>query len=442
MTNIEAFPSRGTETAWPPRAQARWALALLFVAYILSFVDRIILSILVRPISADLQLSDVQFALVGGVAFALFYVTVGLPIGWLADRMSRRIIVAAGISLWSLCTILSGLAPSFGWLFLARMGVGVGEAALAPAAYSLIADFFPVTRRGRAVAFYTLGASIGSAIAYLAGGQLIGFATQQGAVCLPVLGALAPWRFVFVAAGLPGIVMAGLMLTMREPPRRSFAEQPSGAGHGFIAFLRAHRRVSIAYVAGYSFLNLPFAGFLLWGPALFGRVHGLGPAELALPFALIFLVAAILGQWAGATFTDRALTAGRRDAPFRTAMWCAVPLVPVAVAMPLLDNAIAALAALALLLFLTCASIGHHAVVAAMVAPNRLRGLYVALFFFVQNVMGQAIIALITGFLTDRVFGTPQSIGLSMAIVGGLGAAIGLFLLAHGRDALRQTPQT
>lgn len=424
--------------AWPPRRQARWALTLLFLAYILSFIDRIVLSILIRPISAQLHLNDMQFALVGGVAFALFYVTVGLPIGWLADRMSRRLIVSVGIALWSLCTIGSGLATSFGTLFAMRVGVGVGEAALAPAAYSLIADFFPPESRGRAVAFYTLGASIGSAIAYLGGGELIGFAARHGMITLPLLGVLAPWRFTFVAAGLPGLAIAALALTMREPPRRSrtgdAAERPSG----FPGFLKAHRRVSLAYILGYSFINLPFAGFLLWGPALFDRVHGMEPAALGLPLALLFLVPTTLGQWAGAAWTDRALAQGHGDAPFRTAAWCAALLVPVSIAMPLLSNAQAALIALGLLLFLTCASVGHHAVVAAMVAPNRLRGLYIALFFFVQNVMGQAVIALITAFLTDRVFGAPASIGLSMAIVGGAGSVLGFLLLAHGRDALRR----
>lgn len=437
MTEKHSCPLPG-QAPWPSRSAAGWALALLFLAYVLAFIDRIVLSILVRPISAELQLSDMQFALVGGVAFALFYVTMGLPIGWLADRISRRRIVAAGVALWSLCTIGSGLAASFGWLFLARLGVGVGEAALAPAAYSLIADLYPPDRRGRAVALYTLGATVGSSMAYLAGGQLIGFTSQHGAMTVPLFGELAPWRFVFVAAGAPGLLLAALMLTLREPIRRQ-APGATGEPNGFLAFLKARRRVSIAYILGYSCINLPFAGFLLWGPALFDRLHGMGPAQLALPLALLFLVPTTLGQWIGASVTDRLLARGRADAAFRTASVCAALLVPVAIAMPLLGDARAALAALGLLLFLTCASVGHHAVVATTIAPNRLRGLYVALFFFVQNVLGQAVIALITAGLTDHVFARPERLGWSMAIVGGAGAAIGLILLARGRESLRRT---
>lgn len=437
MTNNRLSDDKLDQLAWPPRRQAHWALALLFAAYVLSFIDRIVLSILIRPISSELHLSDMQYALIGGVAFAIFYVTIGLPIGWLADRAPRRMIICAGVGLWSLCTIASGLAASFGALFAARIGVGIGEAALAPAAYSLIADFFRPHQRGRAVALYSLGAAVGASIAYFVGGLLIAFTAREGTVDLPLFGHLAPWRFVFVAAGLPGLILAPLMLTMREPARRQ-ERSFEGARGGFFAFLKARRSVSIAYVLGYSCINLPFAGFLLWGPALFDRVHGMGPAQLGLPLAVLFLVPTALGQWAGASVTDRLVTRGRPEAAFATAGWCGVLLIPVSIAMPLLQNATAALAALGVLLFLTCASIGHHGVVAAMVAPNRLRGLYVALFFFVQNVLGQAVIALITAGLTDHVFARPDSIGTSMAIVGGFGAAVGTVLLALGRSALRR----
>lgn len=438
---------------WPPKRRAHWALALLFAAYVVAFIDRTILAILIRPVASDLQLSDMQFALVGGVAFSLFYVTAGLPIGWLVDRYSRRLIVTIGIAIWSLSTVSTALAESFGWLFVSRMGVGIGEAALSPAAYSLIADYFPPHRRGRAVAIYTLGVSIGASIAYFAGGQLIGFASQAGGIALPFTGELAPWRFVFVVLGVPGLLLALLTLTMREPPRRGEKASPRAPAtpevparmaapnaprFAFLAFLKENRALSICYILGYSAINLPFAGFMLWGPALFQRSHGLGPAALSLPLALIFLGPTLLGQWFGAASTDRLLAKARTDAPFITGAICAAALVPVAIAMPLVSSSTAAFVLLAVLVFLVCASVGHHAVVAASVAPNRLRGLYVASFFFVQNILGQAIIALVTAFLTDHVFGGPENLGRSMAIVGGAGAATGCVLLLAGRGLLRR----
>lgn len=429
--------SNNARAGWPPRKQAQWALGLLLFAYIVAFIDRVILSLLVRPISEDLGLTDMQFALVGGVAFSVFYVGAGLPIGYLVDRMSRRTIVAGGVALWSLCTLASGLAPSFGWLFLARVGVGIGEAALSPAAYSLIADYFPPDRRGRAVAIYTLGVSFGSSVAYLLGGLLIGFVARNEVVGVPLLGDVAPWRSIFVLFGVPGLALALLMMTMREPPRRGANGLADTEKPKLWAFLKARRRVSAAYMLGYSLINLPFAGFILWGPALFDRLHDMGPAQLSLPLALIFLVPTTLGQWVGATLTDRALQAGRDDAAFRTAIGCALFLIPVAIAMPLLVDGTLALVLLGVMTFLVCASVGHHAVVAAAVVPNRLRGMYIAIFFFVQNVLGQAVIAVITAFLTDSVFGAPAAIGKSMAIVGGFGAIAGFFILLAGRKALR-----
>ncbi len=425
------------EAAWPRRRVARWALLLLLLAYMLSFVDRIILSILVGPIKADLNLSDTQFALISGVAFSMFYATIGMPIGWLVDRISRRWIVAGGIALWSLFTVASGLAPSFGWLFVARMGVGIGEAALSPAAYSLIADYFRPEHRGRAMATYTLGVSLGSSLAYVLGGMLIGFASKHGLIDLPGFGALVPWRYVFVVIGLPGLAMAALALTMREPARRNPPRDLVAPGRGLFKLMQETRAVTVPYLLGYSFINLPFAGFLIWGPALYGRVYGLGPAKLGLPLALIFLVPTTIGQLLGATITDRRIAAGHADAPFTTALICAILLVPAAIAMPLMPTGMGSLIVLAFLVALVCGSVGHHAVVAAIVAPNRLRGQYIAVFFFVQNVFGQAVIALITATLTDRVFGDPLSIGKSMAIVGGVGAIGGVIFTAYGRRALR-----
>lgn len=433
--------SREDVRSWPAPRTANWALAVLFLAYVVAFIDRTILAILIRPVTAEMDLSDMQFALVGGVAFSLFYVTAGLPIGWLVDRYSRRVIVFVGVTVWSLSTISTALAQSFGWLFLSRVGVGIGEAALAPAAYSLIADYFPPDRRGRAVAIYTLGVSIGACIAYLVGGQLIGFASQAGSLHLPLFGALSPWRFVFVVLGVPGLILALLTLTLREPVRQEGGRAAGGASQkagfaAFLAFVRANKGVSATYILGYSFINLPFAGFMLWGPALFQRSHGLGPAQLSFPLALIFLVPTLAGQWLGAALTDRLQGAGRRDAAFVTGALAAALLVPVAIAMPLVSSATLAFGLLAALVFLVCASVGHHAVVASAVAPNRLRGLYIASFFFVQNILGQAIIALVTAFLTDRVFGAPIFLGRSMAIVGGCGAALGCVLLLRGRVML------
>jgi MFS family permease len=428
-----------SEAAWPSRKLANFALAVLLLAYVFSFIDRIILSMLVGPIKADLHLSDTQIALVNGLAFSMFYATMGLPLGWLVDRTSRKGVVAAGIALWSLVTAFSGLAKDFGHLFLARMGVGVGEAALSPGAYSMIADYFPPRSRGRAIAIYTMGVSLGSGLAYLIGGFLISFANSQATIDLPILGPLAPWRFIFIAVGLPGLLVALLMLAVREPPRRrGEGEQAQGGStETFWAFLKRRWVVVAAYVFGYGMTNVPFAAFLAWGPAFLGRHYHLSPKEIGLALGLIFLGPACLGQVVGAALTDRRYAAGKASAPFQTGLVCAVLLIPFAALITLAPNAGLSLFALAVSVFLVCASVGHQATVATLISPNRLRGQVSAFYILMQGVIGAAVVPLAVALISDHVLHDPAKIGQAMALVSVVGVVIGALVFALGLKPLR-----
>ena len=192
-----------------PSALSAWyAVIVLLFAYVLSFVDRIIMSLLVIPIQKDLDISDTQMGLLMGLAFAIFYTVVGIPIARLSDVKSRKIIVSIGIFLWSIMTAVCGLARSFLELFLARIGVGVGEATLSPAAYSMIADYFPENKLGKAIAVYQSGALFGSGIAFIIGGAIVGLIVNSSATSLPFLGELQPWQLAFIIVGLPGVLMA------------------------------------------------------------------------------------------------------------------------------------------------------------------------------------------------------------------------------------------
>ncbi len=431
-------------TAWPQRRLAYFALAILLLAYVFSFIDRIILSMLVGPIKADLNLSDTQIALVNGLAFSMFYATMGLPLGWLVDRTSRKGVIAAGIALWSLVTAFSGLAKDFGHLFLARMGVGVGEAALSPGAYSMIADYFPPKSRGRAIAIYTMGVSLGSGLAYLIGGFLISFANSQATITLPILGALAPWRFIFIAVGLPGLLVALLMLAVREPPRRQGegAQADAGpakkGGETFWAFMKRRWAVVAAYVFGYGMTNVPFAAFLAWGPAFLGRHYHLSPKEIGLALGFIFLGPACLGQVVGAAVTDRRYAQGKTAAPFQTGLVCAVLLLPFAALITLAPTAALSLLALAVSVFLVCASVGHQATVATLISPNRLRGQVSAFYILMQGVIGAAVVPLAVALISDHVLRDPGKIGEAMAIVGVIGVIAGAIAFALGLKPLRQ----
>jgi MFS family permease len=218
-------------TPWPSPLRAWYAVAVLVLAFVFSFIDRIVIALLVEPIKADLGISDFDIGLLQGFAFAIFYALLGIPIGRLSDRISRRGIIATGIAVWSLMTAACGLARSFFGLFLARVGVGVGEATLSPAAYSMISDYFPREKLGRALGVYQSGAMLGAGIAFLVGGAAVQLLSAYDGQVLPVLGPVRMWQLAFFAVGLPGLLIALLMLTVRS--------QCGGAGP--VGPLRAYR---------------------------------------------------------------------------------------------------------------------------------------------------------------------------------------------------------
>ena len=243
-------------------------VSLLTLAYAISLLDRWILSLLVGPVKAHFGVSDTQMGLLMGFWFAVFYVTMGLPFGWLADRFNRRALVGAAMLFWCSMTAFCGLAKTFGQLSAARLGIGLGEAALTPAANSIIADYFPRERQNSAITFFNMGISTGMGIAYLVGGLIVGWMATQPPLVLPVFGQLETWQVVFLAAGAPGLVVAALiLLTIREPLRRgrlarsaSEASLPrlhrlhEGAPRRLPAAVRRHggvaaRRLRVAVVA-------------------------------------------------------------------------------------------------------------------------------------------------------------------------------------------------
>jgi len=204
----------------PPYPRARYAwfvVGVLMVAYIFSFVDRQILGLLVGPIRADLNITDTQMSLLMGFSFALFYTFFGIFFGRLADSKSRRTIIAVGIAIWSVMTAGCGLARTYWQLLMTRIGVGVGEAALSPSAYSLITDTFPPHRLAFALSVYGMGIYLGSGMAFLLGGYVVGFAESGGEFVFPFVGTIRPWQAVFFMIGLPGLVFSGFLYTIREP---------------------------------------------------------------------------------------------------------------------------------------------------------------------------------------------------------------------------------
>lgn len=263
----------GTDAAQKRYAYEWYVVLICMLAYIFSFVDRQILALMIEPIKRDLQLSDTQFSLLHGLAFSLFYAFMGIPIALLADRYSRPRIIAIGVAFWSLATAACGLSKNFGQMFLARIGVGVGEAALSPATYSMLSDMFPRHKLGRAVGIYSIGSFIGGGLAFLIGGYVIDLLKSVDSVRLPGVGELRPWQVTFFIVGLPGVLVALLiLLTVRDPQRKGLRHDADGrvqkpTAGALFRFLGRHRGTFCCHYLGFSFYAMILFCLLGWTPA-------------------------------------------------------------------------------------------------------------------------------------------------------------------------------
>jgi len=410
---------------------AWYVVAVLLLAYTLSFIDRMILSLLVGPIRADLGISDTQMSLLMGFAFAIFYSVLGIPLGWLADRGSRRSLIVAGVTAWSVMTAACGLAKGYGALFLARIGVGVGEATLSPAAYSLLGDHFPREKLGRAMAVYSIGVPLGSGVALVAGALVVRFVTEGPPLILPLLGAMEPWRLTFVMVGLPGLLVAALIaLTVREPTRAGGA---TGLAKGeFIAFLRTHPAALAAHFGGMSLVALVMYGAMAWIPQFLHRTYGMPVPQAGLWFGAATAVCGACGLMLGGWMADRLYRRGFKDAHLRVIRLNAVVLLPLFVGMALAPSAGIALA---LMIVGMLAGTIHGGVAGAalqLITPNRLRARMVALYFLVANLVGLGMGPTAMALVTDLAFGEDAALRYGLAIVTAVALPISALILTLG----------
>src|SRR5437016_1730966 len=303
--SAEAAPTTGSESppapADHPRPAYAWfVVGVLVVASLVSYIDRQIVAIVVAPMKADLHASDSEIGWLYGV-FALFFAIAGMPIAMLADRYSRTKLITAGVFIWSALTAVCGLATSFVQVLLARIGVGVGEAVLTPAATSLIADCFPRPKIPFAISVFMVGSTIGSGLAFVVGGFVLGLVQGAGRAHVPLLGDLGAWQQVFLVCGLPGLLLVPFLLLVREPQRRYLSAKSSGGASmsEILAFYRANRATLLLHHLGFLCFSLMGFGFVFWSITFFARVHGMQASTAAQIFGWLQLVFASLGSvWA------------------------------------------------------------------------------------------------------------------------------------------------
>ena len=414
---------------------------ILMIAYVFSFVDRQILNLLVGPIRRDLGISDTQMSLLMGFSFAIFYTILGIPLGRLADSRSRRGLIVAGVVVWSFMTALCGLARSYWQLFLFRIGVGVGEATLSPAAYSMIADYFPPERRATAISVYSMGIYLGSGIAFLLGGLVIQFAVAQGAVTLPLIGDVRPWQVVFFVLGGSGIIFSFAFLLVREPLRDGVGSSDGSVPFStVVAHLWKNRRTVLCHNLGFAMIAFCSYGTAAWVPSFFIRTFNWKAGDVGVIYGLIVMVFGCLGIIFGGWLTDRWQKQGRSDAALRVGILaCCVAILG---NVYLLANT-GTLAAILMAPTVFALGMPFGAAPAAIVAivPNQMRGQTAAVYLFIVNLIGLGIGPTAVALVTDYVFANDLALKWSMLIVGTVANIMAIAFLAAGLKPYREMLQ-
>ncbi|AXQ30383.1 MFS transporter [Solimonas sp. K1W22B-7] len=430
---------RGAGTAPASMAYAWTVVAILMIAYVFSFIDRQILNLLVGPIRRDLGISDTQMSLLMGFSFAIFYSFLGIPLGRLADSRSRRGLVAAGIVFWSLMTALCGSARSYAQLFLFRIGVGVGEAALSPAAYSMIADYFPPSRRATAISVYSAGIYLGSGIAFLLGGLVIQYVSAQGEVILPLVGSTRPWQVVFYILGIAGLLFSFAFLLVREPPRTH-----AGATVPFsevVAYLWRHRRAVLCHNFGFAMIAFCSYGAASWIPSFYIRTFGWAPGRVGIVYGLIVMVFGTAGIVFGGRLTDRWMRQGVGDAALRVGLWACAICVASSVYL-LMPRAELAMVAMVPAIFALGMPFGAAPAAIQEIVPPRMRGQASAVYLFIVNLVGLGVGPTAVALVTDYVFHDDMALRWSLLIVGAVACAAAALLLRAGLRPYREALQS
>jgi MFS family permease len=431
-THLQVDTARAYHTAQAATIRDWLIVLLLMSAMIFSFVDRLSLSLVVEDIKRDLSIGDTQIGLLSGVAFGMFYATMGVPLGWLADRWSRKGTIILGITVWSLATAGTGFAASFSQLLTARIGIGAGEAGLVPASYSMIHDRFPASSLSRALSVFQVGSMLGAGLALLVGGATYRL-FASGAFTLPWMHGYHAWQQTFVALSLPGIGFVIALAGVREP--RS-AGQPTQA--------TSLRSVLKAQAADYALLFLGMCGgiitlfaLLTWVPAILGREFSLPPGEVGSRYGIVLLLVAPLGILLGGWITDTLTERGRDRAHLDMALFAAVAAIPLVMAVAYVASADSLLIVLAALHFALSMPLGSSAALVQLMTPRAVRGRITALYMLVLNVMGLGLGPVLVGALSDRSLAGAHGLRLAVVSVAVPSLATGALLLYFLRRRMR-----
>ena len=411
-----------------------WLLVLvLTAAAVLSYTDRQILSLVVDPIRHSLQISESQFGFIQGTAFAVLYSCVGLPLGRAADILPRKRVILMGILVWSVATVASGFAQGFWSLFMARLCVGFGEAALAPAALSLLASSFPAERRGLAIGFFLTGMIVGIGASFGIGGALLAVAKSSAFRALPVIGALEAWRVVMILAGAPGFLIALALSFLPDIPHRAagglaraFSLQP------LFKVFASRKRVLLPLYAALALGTIGDYSFLNWTPAFLSRVYHTTSGAIAFDLTVATIGAGLIGTMGGSALSD--LFERRGSGRLMLAAFVFVLAVPAALigVMPNLSLVLGAFT-----LWMLVSSVAGTVAITAIqeLLPDDARGVATATISFCNTLVGLGTGPVLVSLATQYYFGAPTAVGeaITLVVLPAASLAVLLFYLAAQR---------
>ena len=430
-TNTEVFISPATP--YPDRKYAWFVVFVLIPASLIAFIDRQVVAIVVGPMQEDLGVGDTEIGWLYGV-FALFYAVAALPIATLADKKSRKIIIAVGIALWSILTIACGLARNYWQVFFARMGVGIGEATLNPSTTSLIGDFFPRKDVPLALSIFQIGPIVGTGIAFIIGGMVLELVQQAEPLTLPLIGALKPWQQTFVYVGAPGILLAGLFLFIREPVRR-VSNEPEIARSGtaqLIHFYRTNASTLLWHHLGFVSLILTGYAFVFWSVTFFVRIHGVPAADASQIFGWIFVIFGPLGPLIVAYIAAELKRRGHHDANITAGMIGGIATIPCVLLIQIAPSATWAYILYAPALLAVNSPFGIAAGALPVITPPHLRARVAAVYMF-AGAVGMMFGPPLAGAFNEYLFPGAEGVRYSMIIMTCCFGFLGVLFLWFAR---------
>ena len=427
--------SESEEDNWPSAIEGWVVTLLLLVAFTFSFVDRQVLNLLVEPIRLDLQVSDTQISFLQGLAFAVTYILMSVPLGRMVDKYNRVGIMIGGVLIWSATTVACGLSRTYSQLLFARFGVGAGEAALTPAAWSVLADYFRPTKLALPISVYLMGPYLGAGLAMIAGAEVLDWSRDVQEVSLPIVGVVAPWQATFIAVGLPGVLVAGLLATIREPKRkgRQGALREVPGWRAVLRYMWQRKKVYAALHLGVPFIVVMLYGLQAWTPTILLRVYGWDLADAGRIYGTLALVTGSAGVLSGPVLARYLLGRGVLDAPLRVAVLGAGMATLSLATLPFQSSGAMALVSIGCASFFVTLPLALITTVMQEVTPNNMRGVVNGMYVVTNNVLGLALGPTLVAASTDYVFQDTMAVAKSLALVAVFVGPIAVYLLNQGR---------